>query len=254
MLEKLGLLFDECYTGYYYPHTNIIETYSNDLPSLNHIHSIFEKYKINYLKINIVENQQINELRGIKKVFDNPMDYVESLGFKYIGVGSYGITYMGSKSVLKIFYDDLAYEKYISLYKHIPNEFRKFMPKNNGVKVWPTNEKYKVIKLEKLDRLSVDIIKKFKESGFKMYFEQNTFEIIKAINQSNGFEDFIKKIILTDSYYQDILTIYQFIGFEMLQFIAYLYKYIDFFKFDLHSGNFMLRGKQLVLIDPWYEG
>jgi hypothetical protein len=196
---------------------------------------------------------KINELTGIKKVFDNPMEYVESLGFKHIRSGDYGSTFMGSKNVLKIFSDDSAYEKYISLYKNLPNQFRKFMPKNNGVKVWPADPKYKVIKLEKLDPLPNGMITRFQHSGFKMYFEYNTPEIIKTINQSNNFKDFIEKIKLTDSYYDSLWIVYDFIGFEMLQFIAWLYQHIDFFKFDLHSGNFMLRGEQLVLIDPWYE-
>jgi len=137
-------------------------------------------------------------------------------GFKRVGSGKYASVFLHSKYpyALKIFMKDSAYLRWIDFAKK--NQKNPFVPKIRGKVVKITPVIY-AIRLEKLDRYSYGGGKKFMSEYARWAKDKNyksSDPDIQAV-----LEEFAKNKSLL----------------------------------DLHGENMMMRGNQLVIIDPYYN-
>ena len=203
---------------------------------------------------------QLNELTGIKKfpkISYNLIEFMERLGFKYLGKGAKGYTFLGKKQVIKIFKEDLGYQEYIKWIKTVPTEYKDYVPKVVDYYTYSPNREYKLIKLPlyfKLNENEQDILDLWniimywydlKENLFPMNFLKtkidNIENLIEILNNANFFESH-HGIKISD----------------MINFDINFYNFMNYFilnrpkgrNLDLHNGNFMSNGKNIVLIDP----
>lgn len=216
---------------------------------------------------------KLNELTGIKsfpKISDqNRVDtlssiknLIESLGFEYLNKGKYAVTFKGKNAVLKIFYNDPAYEAYVNFIKFIPSEYKKFVPKINSVKTYPNNEKIKFVKLPYYETLDM-----------KQVIQVNfTIRVIQDMswNPDKYYPDMINyKFPNIDEFMFTLEECGFFIRTNDMKFSSkdlkdYDLHFFEFMKFirnsvpkgfwnDQHSGNFMFDEKinTIILTDPW---
>jgi hypothetical protein len=189
---------------------------------------------------------KINELTGIKnypkvktKSYYTFKNMLKDKGFVFLNDGLNGITFMGKNSVLKIFRPDQGYERFISLVKNIPSEYKPFAPKITSIRKYPPNPEIKFIKIEKLTEFNLNDDKNFSDifSTYGEYLTNDTFE---------NYDELFTKI--TDD--EDQLFLKRF-PIEFINFIIYLYNSKDRYRFDLHNDNIMMRGTTPVVIDPY---
>lgn len=136
-------------------------------------------------------------------------------GFKELGSGKYGVVFENPKYpyIIKVFMKDAAYERWISFC--LKNQSNPYIPKIRG-KVIKINDMFRAIRIEKLK------FGNFYETDFYVDFQEflrdNSYLPID-VNRKQIFEHFKKN--------KNLL--------------------------DLHGENVMFRGKQLVIIDPYYN-
>jgi hypothetical protein len=147
------------------------------------------------------------------------------------GQGQYGIvfTHPKLKYVLKIFNDDAYYDFILLAKKHSDN---KNFPKFYGSTIDIGNG-YQCIRMEKLSPLSFNI--SYKESlGLEAIVTDNN-ELIKSIGQNT----FIK----VKQYWKNK-------DLSILKSLKLLEPLTKKHSLDLHGGNFMHRGSDIVITDP----
>jgi hypothetical protein len=195
---------------------------------------------------------KLNELTGIKNIhksYSDLLKYIKELGFKFIGKGAYGRTYQGKNSVLKIFKNDLAYEKYVKFTKTIPDQYKKFVPKITSVRRYPYDYKIKFVKIELLNKLDNDQknIVNYTNEIFISIFNVNKNYIFENINTEQKIISLISK---NQKILKRFLEIKDFIDFEFLIFLFYLKSKFKDRAWDINESNVMSRNIQLVVTDP----
>jgi hypothetical protein len=192
----------------------------------------------------------LNELTGIKNIkpttYFGLMDYLSSLGFKYLGSGGYGYTFKGKNAVLKVFQQDTAYEEYIKFIKNIPNQYKNFAPKVSSVNSLPNNKDIKFIKLEYLEELN--------NENSEIVFYTNYF-LNDLYKETNKFED-INSLEKIKNYYKNNTNTFikysDYIDFYLLEFLYFLKSKTPLnIMWDINDSNIMMRENHFVITDPW---
>lgn len=190
--------------------------------------------------------QKLNELQGAEIVKSTSKDMtavggdfssqfevanskLESLGWKRIGKGAYGRVYAHATYpyVLKLFQsNDDCYMDFLEYAKAHSSD--PHLPKIRGKILLITDSIY-AVRLEKLSKLNSSLVEKLEK-----YF----WRVLDASESVISWED------LKDEYPE----------FESLSETLKNIKESTACVFDLHDGNFMMRGNQIVIIDPIWNG
>lgn len=228
----------------------------------------------------VMEGHNINELAGVKRFRDMPVADVLSY-FKsqmgngpvtMLGKGAHGAAFMIGNNVYKMWMQDSAYQAFVNY--ALQHQDNPFLPKfYSGIKQMPAffirganaPDKVNFIKMEKL-------------SGTEFEVKQYTFDLNYTMNDS--ISEARKKFYTTVSWsvVTQLLLRPNVRGNEMQVFLKGLkhekgYEYteddlspalklfIETIKgilqlnrdLDLFADNFMMRGDQLVIVDPIYD-
>lgn len=172
--------------------------------------------------------------KGLKKQDDKGMaldafnKFLTDNGFKKLGTGSFGTVFESPNYpwVFKLFYNDPAYFKFFEFAR--ANQSNPYLPTIKG-KYIRLNKGVYVIRLEKLEKLGYNSPREFPALD-------HLLNIITAADFKREMAQ-VKKI---DPKLADTIgQISKLLGND--------------FEFDLHSGNLMKRGNQLVITDPIYS-
>lgn len=224
---------------------------------------------------------KLDELLGVKKFYDKHLDDVKKAfvangsKFKKLGLGATGEAYGKNDLVYKFWLEDSAYEKYVEYcLKHQNNpHVPKFLSKIKSIHSFflrPSEfpDKIKYIKMEKL----TDIGMEDKVPGLELddsskpviidrwgwdpltygFFVDNVSQIISeegnAKKSLDAFCDLLKEknVKADNNWKKEFLEI-----FELMFDIEPLFIGDTNNNRDYHIGNFMKRGKTLVITDPY---
>lgn len=172
-------------------------------------------------------------VNSIKKVdvrqdhwFDSAGDLIKEFGFTNYGSGEYGLVFSKPQLpyVVKLFMKDAAYLKWMDFCKqHSDNPY---CPKIRG-KVIRITDIFYVIRLEKLEPIST-------RSGW--------YDLSKILSEPEW------ALRTWDSRPSEVPQLKDPHLRQILMFFARNKKLLD-----IHSGNVMRRGDQVVIIDPFYN-
>ena len=192
-----------------------------------------------------------NRLNLLNQIRDN----MEENGFKFLGRGDYGITFMGKNKVVKFFMDDPAYEDFVNKTKTLyMNKYKNYFPKFSPV--------YTI----KLDDIEIKVLKT------ELLYELNDYDKNLLNNYRGYFNDFVSYGLGSNakpikpnipnalSFWNKLSPksqerIYEFVErFEkIIQILSDVHsKYGITYNLDIHGGNIMQRANgELVITDPW---
>lgn len=214
-----------------------------------------------------------------QKPYDDFIDFLRKKGWSQIGFGSFGTVFGKSNKnyVIKVYHDDPAYERFLDFIEqnqndpHIPKINRRIIrqPKDSR----DSDYDYGVVAIEKLGKLErsrwrwdmVPLFQKFlKGIGvLNLSFDEYIDKSIKSVRQDLQEDiDFYKDNPHGKYYshsYRKLLKRLDYFVESNLGLFKTFYKFKKFLednnathKFDLHSGNFMIRPStgEIVVIDP----
>jgi hypothetical protein len=213
---------------------------------------------------------KILELLGVKKFAGmtsrEVIDFVKSMDsskLKVLGRGANAVALTDGKAVYKFWLVDSAYEDFIKY--AAANQSNPFLPKLlSPVKTLPAffvrsakaPDVVKFVKLELLEPLSGawgiedEELQITKGSEQKLEIKNELFGIIER-NHQKPFKEVLQKIA-DEAWEKTAVSKLNPAIVKLAQAIYDVQKMVgvNAHLLDLHSGNFMLRGKQLVIIDP----
>lgn len=213
--------------------------------------------------------QELNELSGVKKFAT--MDHQEVLNylkktlgdtnFKPLGSGAHGTAVLVGNTVYKFWMMDSAYTDFVKYAKKKPNN--PFLPKFlSEIRRMPAfffrdasaPDWVYYVKVEPLTKLSGDLSEQYIEmpfkdqSGRKSNIALDLETIINCVKQTNSYKECLQKIGMSFGVSLDENTapalLRGFLG------VLWDLEALDSHYLDLHKENFMMRGDQLVILDP----
>lgn len=222
-------------------------------------------------------DQRVDELVGVKKFaqmsHDDIYKYIEATfgdgEFDALGQGSNGIALGRGGTVYKFWFRDSAYEDFIAYCQE--HQDNPFLPKfKSGIKELPAfflrsldaPDRIRYIKMERLsdDRkwLGVQVTK---YPGRVFEIEDLCNKISRAIRMERGdYQNIVARFLLDFQDYEDEDEDEEAPPTELTpEFDLLIKTVLDLYhlggmqrkhRLDLHSGNFLARGKQPVLLDP----
>lgn len=210
------------------------------------------------------------ELTGVKAHYDKNFDEIDAMfggkdsKFKSLGGGLFAKVYgHDTGDVYKFWVKDDAYEKYIDYcLKHQDNPF---LPKfKSKIKNLTTFFKRPSSFPDKIRYIKMEALKPVEHTSNQMVPGTDTtyralINMLLEIIDFNGTFDTVKQMIermmrkhkvVADSY----ILLNKKIGFveDLFDVLSDLTKHVGKIN-DLHEGNIMLRGDQLVLTDPFAD-
>lgn len=198
---------------------------------------------------------KLNELTGLKNKdsFNDSHDLKNDIknallknGFKYLKSGIYGMTFMGKSSVLKVFFNDPAYEYYIKTLKDTPNKYKQFIPKVTNIRKYPPNPTIKFVVLEKLVNSHI-----YSSVNFKYIFKEYNNILNKEFNNHDELLSLFSDVRMSNVDKNILNGFFNIFSIDFIKFVVYLYNNKDQYNFDLHNDNIMSKGNTYVIIDPY---
>lgn len=163
-------------------------------------------------------------IQGRRRALSKLKGIMYDLGFDYISQGIYGATFVHPNYpwVFKIFTHDQHYQWYLNY--AINNQSNPYVPKIRG-KYIAIDPKTYLVRIEKLQEVDQNTYEAFDDLIWALRFEINNPQAQQIISDRHPS---LRKII------EDLLVYTKSSGA----------------RFDIHEGNVMLRGSQLVITDP----
>lgn len=225
---------------------------------------------------------ELNELMGVRKFANMSSDQILSFvdknfgghDIKFLGQGGYGAAVEIKGAVYKLWIQDSAYQAFVEY--SLKNQGNPFLPKfSSGIKSMPAffmrhpdaPDRVNYVKMEKLSPMKDLRSVWFKVKDQPRYdsyedededFTQysislhHVLEIIPSMGRSvvPYVTDFAQRLGGRNSGVR-----YDPKDFDpaLVQFLETIHDLMELsrnFDLDLHSGNFMMRGNQLVILDP----
>lgn len=158
-------------------------------------------------------------------------EFLESKGVKNLGSGCYGCVYQHPtlpNVVAKIYDYDDAYDHYINWCTK--NQKNPYVPKIYSIHKC---EKFTIVFLEKLEEVSLDLYEDWEEKTFPRHLKH----LLHNPSKYKKENDLLSNPILKRDKNLKIM-------------IEFLIKVKNLYRIDLHDGNIMLRGEQIVITDP----
>ena len=202
------------------PQLNELTGYKSN-PHYQKARDIFDPEKVNLNDF----NKRIGGLVEFQK-------YLVDNGFEPVGfVGSHGAAFMHPNYpwVLKLFTNDSGYLSFFKYAKQHQNN--PYLPKIKG-NIISINPKTSLVRLEKLSPVS------FNDPEY-----EDLFYILKSAYTITDLTENEKIKTFMNLYYPEVLEI-----------LIDLLKLYPDTGLDVHRGNFMMRGDQLVILDPLIRG
>lgn len=154
-------------------------------------------------------------------------EFLESKGVENLGSGCYGCVYQHPtlpNVVAKIYDYDDAYDHYINWCTK--NQKNPYVPK--------------IYSIHKCEKFTIVFLERLKEISLRTYMDWET-KISPFLLNTGSSRKKKNDLLSTPILRRDK---------NLKSIIEFLLKSEDLYRFDLHDGNIMLRGKQIVFTDP----
>ena len=222
--------------------------------------------------------QEIMELAGVKRFKDMTSEEVlrfihEKLGngkMRVLGKGAHGAALQIGDVVYKLWMRDSAYTDFVKYCQKHPNN--RFLPRfTSAIKQMPAffdrhKEAPDIVNYVKMEKLQPIMNNSYEDYEFKFNIPVDAEDgygdvSIVTLGMLDGFfthvsdtPNIFEKFITTFSQYREFNYKVEYMTEDLKLFISTMndLKRLNH-KLDLHDGNLMLRGEQLVILDPIYN-